>query len=83
MTWIPLEKQILDHLGHFIRANKHASTKEEQACISQYDYSPIKYAVANFALWSVFTLRLHLRLLTQNELRCSLLKTGELSDITR
>ena len=46
-----LEKQILDHLGHWIRKEKYQPFPEEQECIKAYDRTPIYYTVGNFLLW--------------------------------
>ncbi|KAJ3052215.1 hypothetical protein HK097_006711, partial [Rhizophlyctis rosea] len=46
-----LEKQILDHVGHFIRKEKYQPSAEEQECIKSYDRTPVYYTVGNFLLW--------------------------------
>ncbi|KAJ3042414.1 hypothetical protein HDV00_007370 [Rhizophlyctis rosea] len=45
-----LEKQILDHLGAFIRREKYQPSKEEDHCIKKYDMSPPMYVAAFFTL---------------------------------
>ncbi|KND03618.1 uncharacterized protein SPPG_01094 [Spizellomyces punctatus DAOM BR117] len=46
-----LEKQILDHLGHFIRSQGYTPNEQEATCIKVYDNSPIFYTFANFVVW--------------------------------
>ncbi|KAJ3012609.1 hypothetical protein HKX48_006194 [Thoreauomyces humboldtii] len=46
-----LEKQILDHLGYFIKTTQHVPSEQEQKCIATYDRAPVYYGLANFLIW--------------------------------
>jgi len=54
-----IEKQILDHLGGWMRQRLYIPNTEEQQCLTRYEKSPMVYGIANFAFWgtiSYFTL---------------------------
>ncbi|KAI8823458.1 uncharacterized protein EV422DRAFT_521108 [Fimicolochytrium jonesii] len=49
MTYV--EKQILDHIGYFIRSQNYRPSPEEARCIKVYDSAPLAYGLANFVMW--------------------------------